>query len=53
MGAGSFGLELAADGCWRDDAKRVATETSADETFGARRLLLTGDAERAAAGGSC
>jgi hypothetical protein len=41
-------LELAAGGCWRDGAERVALEASADEAFGARRVLLAGDAERAA-----
>jgi hypothetical protein len=52
MGAGWCGLELAADGCWRDGAECAATEASAGEAFGARAMLLTSDAERVAAGKS-
>jgi hypothetical protein len=52
-GAGSFGLELVAGGCWRDDAKRAALEGPADEAFGARAMLLMSDAERVAAGRCC
>jgi hypothetical protein len=48
MGAGSFGLELAAGSCWRDDAKRAALEVSAGETFGVRSVLLASGADRAA-----
>jgi hypothetical protein len=51
-GAGSFGLELIAGGCWRNDGKRAAREASAGEAFGARAMLLTSDAERAVAGKS-